>query len=145
MTDVPPLVRRMRATEAAVQRFSGEPFEWGRCDCLRMAAFALREMGHAPPLREAGRYATLIGAHRALKRTGYATLDAWIDTWGLRRITPALALPADIVALPSEIAAMPALGVVLSHGRVLAYAPELGGAAPVTLLETIRPLAAWSV
>ncbi len=145
MTDVPPLVRRMRATEAAVERFSGQPFQWGANDCLRMAAFVLREMGHAAPLRQAGSYATLIGAHRALKRTGFATLDRWIDAWGLRRITPALALPADILALPSEIEAMPALGVVLSHGRVLAYAPELGGAAPVTLLDTVHPLAAWSV
>ncbi len=145
MTDVPPLVRRMRATEAAVERFSGQPFQWGANDCLRMAAFVLREMGHAAPLRQAGSYATLIGAHRALKRTGFATLDRWIDAWGLRRITPALALPADILALPSEIEAMPALGVVLSQGRVLAYAPELGGAAPVTLLDTVHPLAAWSV
>ena len=145
MTDVPPLVRRMRATEAALERFAGKPFVWGERDCLRMVAFALREMGHSPPLREAGRYATLLGAHRALKRTGYATLDAWVDAWGLRRIPAALALPADILALPSEIPAMPALAVVLSHGRVLAYAPELGCAAPVTLLDTVLSLAAWSV
>ena len=145
MTDVPPLVRRMRAAESAVARFSGRSFEWGSSDCLRMTAFVLREMGHAPPLRQAGRYASLIGAHRALKRTGHPTLQAWVDAWGLRRIAPALALPADILALPSEIRAMPALGVVLSHGRVLAYVPEFGHAAPVNLADGVCPIAAWSV
>ena len=134
MTDVPPLVRRMRTTEAAIARFADQPFAWGTVDCLRLTAFVLREMGHAPPLRQAGRYSPLLGAHRALKRTGFA----------LRRITPALALPADILALPSGFEAMPALGVVLSQGRVLAFAPELGCAAPVVLLDSIHPLAAWS-
>ena len=145
MTDLPPLMRRMRAAESAIARFSDKPFAWGEFDCLRLAAFTLREMGHAPPLRQAGQYRTLIGAHRALKRTGFATLHAWIDAWGLQRIRPAMALPADILALPSEIETMPALGVVLPNGRVLAYAPELGCAAPVTLLAHIHPIAAWSV
>ena len=140
----PTLPERAAAAESAIARFSGQPFAWGERDCLRMVAHALRELGHAPPLRAAGKYGTLIGAHRALKRTGYATLQAWVDAWGLRRITPAMALPADILALPSEIDAMPALGLVLSGGRVLAYVPEFGCAAAVTLLPTIHPLAAWS-
>ena len=139
------LPERAAAAESAIARFSGQPFAWGERDCLRMVAHALRELGHAPPLRTAGRYANLLGAHRALKRTGYATLQEWVDAWGLRRITPATALPADVLALPSEIPAMPALGLVLPGGRVLAYAPELGTAAAVQLLPGIHPLAAWSV
>ena len=106
----PTLPERAAAAESAIARFSGQPFAWGERDCLRMVAHALRELGHAPPLRAAGKYATLIGAHRALKRTGHATLQEWVDAWGLRRITPAMALPADILALPSEVEAMPALG-----------------------------------
>ena len=145
MFDATPLARRVPAAESAIAHFSGKPFEWGRYDCLRMVAHALREMGHAPPLRAAGKYATLLGAHRALKRTGFATLQDWVDAWGLRRITPAMAMTGDILALPSEIPTMPALGLVLSAGRVLAYAPEIGSAAPVMLLPTIHPLAAWSV
>ncbi len=146
MTDrrSPTLPERAAAAESAIARFSDQPFAWGEFDCLRMVAHALRQLGHPPPLRQAGNYRTLLGAHRALKRTGYATLQDWVDAWGLKRITPAMALTGDVLALPSEIPAMPALALVLSGGRVLAYAPELGCAAPVQLLASIHPLAAWS-
>ncbi len=141
----PTLPERAAAAESAIARFSGQPFAWGQFDCLRMVSHALRELGHAPPLRMAGKYSTLIGAHRALKRTGFATLHDWVDAWGLKRITPAMALTGDVLALPSQIEAMPALALALQGGRVFVYVPELGTAAAVNLLSTTRPLAAWSV
>ena len=141
----PTLPARIAAAESTIARFAGQPFAWGQRDCLRLVAHALRELGHAPPLREAGEYRTLIGAHRALKRTGYASLDAWVDAWGLLRIPPAAALPGDVLALPSEITTIPALALALSNGRAFGFVPQVGGAAVFTLAAGVRPLAAWSV
>ena len=143
MSDDRSLATRVRVAEATGEKFAGRPFEWGERDCLRMVAFALREFGYAPPLRAAGSYRTLIGAHRALKRTGFATLDAWIDAWGLQRIPPASALPADVLALPSEIPSMPALGLNLSGGYFLCFVPATGAAECVAFANGDQPLAAW--
>ena len=134
---------RVRAAEATIARFSGQTFAWGERDCLRMIAFALRELGHAPPLRDAGRYRTLLGAHRALKRTGHASLDAWVDSWGLLRIPPAAALPGDVLAFESDIPAMPSLALTLSEGRILGCVEQLGRI--VSVKPSRPPLAAWSV
>ena len=140
----PTLPARIAAAESAIARFAGQPFAWGRRDCLRLVAHALRELGHAPPLRDAGDYRTLLGARRALKRTGHATLDAWVDAWGLQRIPPAAALPADVLAFPSEHPSLPALAIVLSNGRVLGYVEQLGVATSVMVNRAIPPIAAWS-
>ena len=140
----PDMAGRVAAAEAAVARFAGQPFAWGRNDCLRIVAFALRELGHAPPLRMAGNYKTLLGAHRALKRTGHATLDGWVDAWGLLRIPPAAALPGDVLAFPSEVPTMPALALALSNGRVLACVAQLSAIACVPVNRSIPPIAAWS-
>lgn len=138
-------IERVAAAEATVARFAGQPFAWGERDCLRLVAFALRELGHAPPLREAGPYRTLLGAHRALKRTGHATLDAWVDAWGLLRIPPAFVQPGDVLALPSDIPAMPALAIALSNARLLGFIPQTGAAGVVSLANGALPLAAWRV
>ena len=138
------LPARVAAAESAIARFAGEEFAWGKADCLRLVAHALRQMGHAPPLRAAGDYRTLLGAHRALKRTGHASLDAWVDAWGLRRIPPAFALPGDVLALPSDVPSMPALALQLSGGRLLGFIPSIGKAGVVSLAGGALPLIAWS-
>ncbi|MHB8283900.1 MAG: DUF6950 family protein [Caulobacteraceae bacterium] len=144
MTDLPPLLRRVQAAESATARFSGQPFKWGENDCLRMTAHALRELGRTPPLREAGAYATLIGAKRALRRTGHPTLHAWIDSWGLQRIPQAFLMPADLLALPSGDDSMPALALQLSGNRLLGFVPEEGGCCVFTLAAGVIPIAVWS-
>jgi hypothetical protein len=143
MSDETPLMRRMRAAESAVARFAGEPFAWGSSDCVRLVAHVMRDLGRSPPLREAGDYKTLLGARRALKRTGQPTLEAWVDSWGLKRIPPAFALPADIVALPGVDGDMPALTVVLSNGRLFGFLEGVGKV--MTLTDPNAPLTAWSV
>ena len=141
----PTLPERVHAAEAAVAQFAGKSFAWGERDCVRLVAHALRELGVAPPLRQAGAYKTALGARRALKRTGHATLDGWVDAWGLQRIAPAFALPCDVLALPSGDPTMPALGLALSGARILAFVPEADGAAVFSLVGGVHPLAAWSV
>ena len=143
--DHPSLIERAKAAESTIAKFAGQGFIWGKSDCLRLVAHTLRQLGHAPPLRDAGVYSSHLGARRALKRTGFATLPEWVDSWGLLRIPPAMVLTGDVVALPSGDAAMPALALALPNGRVLGFVPELGVAASVMLAEGVSPLAAWRV
>ncbi len=142
---MPTLIERAAAAESTIAKFLGQEFEWGRRDCLRMVAHHLRALKHTPPLRDAGPYSSHLGAHRALKRTGHATLTDWVDSWGLIRIPPAMALTGDVLALPSGADAMPSLAIQLSNRRVLAYVPELNVAAATHLVEGVVPLAAWRV
>lgn len=143
MSDTTPLGERVRAAESAVARFNAEPFVWGKADCVRLVAHVLREVGKSPPLRQAGEYKTLLGARRALKRTGHASLEAWVDSWGLRRTPPAFALPGDIIALPGVDGDMPALTVLLSNGRLFGFLEGFGTV--VALTDPAAPVAAWSI
>lgn len=140
-----PLIRRVRAAESTIGRFDRQPLVWGSQDCLRMAAHCLRQLGHAPPLRDAGPYRSPLGARRALKRTGFASLDRWVDSWGLPRIPAAMALPADVLAYETEDAAMPALALQLSNGRIFGFEPGAGVCCVIALNPGVVPLAAWSV
>ena len=139
------LIARAKAAEATVARFDGQPFEWGRNDCLRMVAHALREIGRSPPLREAGEYRFLLGARRALKRRGHASLDKWVDTWGHVRIPSAMVMSCDVVAFSTDDPAMPALAPVLSNGRRFGFMPEVGAACVFQPKVGAQPLAAWSI
>ena len=122
-----PLLIRRSAAQACLDRFAGQAFAWGRSDCARLAAFALRGLGHNPRLARFGTYSTAIGARRALKRAGFDTIEAALDGMGLPRIPPAAALPGDIIALPSaDDEAWPALCVALGGGRVLGFHGEVG-------------------
>lgn len=102
--------------------FAGAPFAWGKHDCVRLAAHALRGLGYKPRLSRAGRYSTALGAMKALKRTGFACIEDALDDLGLARLPWTYALPGDVVALPSG-QEMRALGVVISHAHVLAFSP----------------------
>ena len=139
-----PLIERQRAAESTVAKFKGQAFVWGKTDCVRLVAHTLRQLGYPPPLRDAGAYSSHLGAKRALKRTGFPTLQGWVDAWGLKRIAPAAALTGDIVALPSGDDAMPAMALVLSNGRFFGFMPETG-CATVFALKAAAPLAAWSI
>lgn len=113
----------MEATEKAVAKFHEKPFEWGRRDCVHLAAFVLRELGHPDPLANVGRYTTLLGAKRAMRRAGVKDFADYIDQMGFVRIAPAAALQGDLIGLPGQHG-MLALGVSLGQDRVLAFAPN---------------------
>lgn len=115
-----PLDIRVAATEATDKLFRDTPFVWGKSDCVRMAAHVLKGLGYKPNLSRGGYYKTALGARKALKRTGFASIELALDELGLARLPWAYALPGDIVALPSR-EDWPALGVVMSHQHVLAF------------------------
>lgn len=134
------MVRRQAAAQAAVDRFRGVPFAYGKNDCVRMAVFALRRMGHRPDLGRAGTYCSAKGAVRALNRAGFASLAEAMDGQHLPRIAPAAALPGDLVMIPAEGPFDGALTMAVGNGRVLGYHQDLVGA---DILQPVQYLAAW--
>lgn len=134
------MIRRQQAAQAAVDRFKGQPWELGKTDCVRLAAFVLRKMGHRPRLGKAGSYSTKLGAVRALKRAGYDSLAAALDALGLERIAPAAARVADIVMMPGEGPFDGALTVAVGNGRVLGFNEAVGTA---EILQPMEFVGAW--
>lgn len=134
------MIRRQQAAQATVDRFLDQPYELGKNDCVRLAAFALRKMGRRPQLGKAGSYSSTIGAVRALKRAGFATLAEAMDALGLDRIAPAAALPGDILLVPAEGPFDGALHVAVGNRRTISYHQDAIGA---TILQPIQYLAAW--
>lgn len=121
-----PLVKRTAAAQAVVDRYNGRAFAWGRADCVRLAAYALRKMGRPVSLIKAGDYSSLRGALKALRRAGFDGLEQAVDAQGLFRIPPAMALPGDLIGLPSdedggERGSWVALTVALGNGRVIGF------------------------
>jgi hypothetical protein len=117
---VPELIRRRDAAQATLNAFIGQPLVWGRFDCVRLAAFNLRQLGYKPRLVRGGAYRTPLGARQALKRAGFKSLEAALDDLGLPRVGHARILPGDVVALASG-EDWPSLSVYLGNGRVLAF------------------------
>ena len=115
-----PMPRRVAAVEATIARFEGRPLKYGRDDCTRMVAFALRRLGVRTPLLKAGSYSSALGAAKAMKRMGFDTLDQAVDAIGLPRIAPAMCLPGDIIALPAEQHGV-ALMLAVGNGRAFGY------------------------
>ena len=134
------MIRRQQAAQATVDRFLDQPYELGKNDCVRLAAFALRKMGRRPQLGRAGSYSSTTGAVRALRRAGFATLAEAMDALGLDRIAPAAALPCDILLVPAEGPFDGALHVAVGNGRTISYHQDAIGA---TILQPIQYLAAW--
>lgn len=136
-----PLIPRVAAAQSTLDRFLDKPFVWGKADCVRMIAHNLRALGYKPNLTRGGPYSSEPGARRALKNAGFARLEGALDGIGLPRLTPAAALPGDIVALTSG-EDWPALGVALGNGRVLAFNAHTG-LAGVCEPDAADVIAAW--
>ncbi len=136
------MIQRQQAAQAAVARFKGEPWQLGKNDCVRLAAFVLRKMGHRPQLGKAGTYTTGPAALRALQRAGFNTLSEALDALGLERIAPAAARIADIVMIPGEAPLDGALTIAVGNGRVLGFHEDTGTA---EILQPVEFIAAWRV
>lgn len=64
---------RAEATEATRLRYTGRVFQWGKVDCIKMAHYHARNMGHKPP--KLPRYTSQIGAIRGIKKMGFDSID----------------------------------------------------------------------
>ena len=113
----------MVAAQAFADEWTGWDFEYGTTDCA-CAAVAMRGYAGLPsPINLAGRYKTPIGAVRAIKKLGHSGLVDAIGSF-LTPITPASALPGDVLGYPAEEPFDVALAIKLNGVRALAIHPE---------------------
>ncbi|EGF93751.1 hypothetical protein ABI_21930 [Asticcacaulis biprosthecium C19] len=103
-----------------------------------MAACLVKAMGHKVLLVRFGAYRTVAGALSAIRRGGYASVEAMLDE-RFARIPAASALPGDILALPSELP-FPALAIYVGNGAALHSWQGL-----FTVSRVLTSEAAWRV
>ena len=135
------MVDRVRLTQATVDRFRGREFRFGSVDCVRVAAWHVRQFGYRPQLGKAGAYKTAIGARAALKRAGFDTIADGLDALGLERVAPAAAWVGDIVMGEGDDA-FGALGIMLGNEAMLGFHEHAAGAA---ILRRVHVATAWRV
>src|SRR3546814_2176596 len=97
---LPEPVRRKEATQAALDKFKGLPFDWseGR-HCVRLAHFHLRQMGRKPPTLP--RIRSALAAKKALKERGWASVSDMLDSI-LVRIPPAMMQLGDVATVEGD-------------------------------------------
>jgi hypothetical protein len=99
MAKRPDMIRRHNAVEKTMRRFGGRAFGIGSVDCIKMARFHLKEMGHKLP--STGNYKTVAGAVAQLKKQGVRNVAELLDKF-LERIPPAAMTLGDLAMPPSE-------------------------------------------
>jgi hypothetical protein len=134
------MVRRQRAAQATIDRFSGKALAYGKDDCARMAVFCLKKLGVKVSLLKLGPYKSELGAARVLRGLGFDSLSDAVDGLGLPRIAPAACLPGDIMALPTDDGQI-GLAVAVGNGRVLAFWAGAGGLC--TVIQPLKFAHAW--
>lgn len=125
---------RVARTQATYDHWGDRAFAWGKADCVKMAAWHLRGMGHVVRFAKAGSYSTAIGAKRALRRAGFASLTLALDGHFLPRIPLAMAMEGDIVMGAGD-GPFEALGILLGNGAMLGFHADTGRAGPLRALE----------
>ncbi len=137
-----PMQKRHRAAQGCIDRFSGKPYDpAAHRDCAYMVRHALHLVGRRVGQGKLPHYSTEMAGIKALRKMGHASLIEAVDAFGLVRIPPLAALPADIVALPSDHP-MGALSVAVGNGRLLAY---LDGEKGAVVIEPKEFVCAWRI
>lgn len=117
---IQPTTRRERAATACRLRFQGKSYKPGTRDCPLLALHALRKVGVPVPWAKGLKWKTEGDGLRALKALGFKDLIEAVDSLGLPRIAPAMALAGDLVALPTSHK-LGALAVSMGNGNLLAF------------------------
>jgi hypothetical protein len=134
--------RRVAVAQATLDHFRNKPLRYGTRDCVRMAAFHLRKMGHQVRLPPSGSYASARSALKAMRARGFDNLGEAVDSYGFERIPPAAAISGDLMLVPGDGGFGGALHVVLGNGKTVSFHEDAVGA---TILEPFEFVAAWRV
>ena len=134
-----PMIKRMEAAQACIDRFSGKPYEPGKRDGVQMARHLLHHLGRRVGQGKLPTYTSEKRGIVALRRMGFSTLIEAMDSFNLPRIAPAAALAGDIVAMES-LCPLGDLAIAVGNGRLLGYLDGHEGAVVYTPHQF---LAAW--
>lgn len=126
------IIQRVEAVQTAINQHFEQPLDFKAHDCIRLVNTAIAVMGH-DSITKGHSYSSLAGAKRALRKAGFSNLVEAIDSLGLRRIAPAEALGADILAYEADSFGGFCLGVATGDGHALAYANGVCSQGPVAL------------
>lgn len=131
------LALRAEATRRTMEAFRHRPFDWASgATCLHLARAQMVNMGHSPPpippLRSA------VGALRALRRRGYDSVSALLDSL-LPRVAPARMLVGDLAIIEGD-ERMECI-VVSAGGKMLGWHQD--GEGGMQNLIVTHFLAAW--
>ena len=120
------LIRRKQAISLTQEYFLGKPFTWGKYDCIKLARFHAKNMGHKK-LRQIGKYENYSGAIRELKKTGFESIHDLISNYFFQ-IVPAMSLPGDLALLesPSDCK-MDAIVLCFGQNKFLGFHEEHEG------------------
>lgn len=102
----------------------GEPYEWGRTDCVSLARRALTEILGRDPWEDVGSWTTKTGAVRVAKKT--EPLVALSDT-GAVEVTAGFATSGDVaLGATIEASGLPMMSVLVPRAKALYSTPETG-------------------
>lgn len=138
------MVERASVTQAVLAQYRNRPFSFERrTTCLHLLRAQMVAFGYSPPPIPNVR--TALGAKKALKKAGHASLMQLIDTL-LPRIAPARMLVGDVALLPGESGdgKRSELDTVVIHvggGKVLGWHGVGGGMTAIPVQPLF--LAAW--
>lgn len=145
---IQPLIQRVAAAQAVVDRFDLKPLQFGSHDCICMAAYNLKRLGYSNPMKGSKPYRGSVGAYRALayalERLGApknGTIADLLDAMTFDRIAPSEAIAADFIGFPADGLWQVALGVATGDGRAIAY--DIDGVARVG--DIAPAITAWRV
>lgn len=93
---------RVKAAQAALDRFVDKPLIWGRSDCAILTRHTGRQLGNRIRVLDAAKYRTEVGAAKYLRSLGFNSLSDVLDAQGFMPIPPAMRLPADVVSVAGD-------------------------------------------
>lgn len=135
------LAERAQATASVIDRFRGKPFAWDTSgNCVHLMRAQAAALGVSMPV--VPRFRTPLGAQKALRKTGFKTLEAWMDGH-FPRIAPARMIVGDVGMVPGD-APFNALVVAVGGAKVVGW-HEASDVLEVIRLSKEDYVAAWAV
>jgi len=135
------MAHRAQATGTVIDRFRGKPFAWDTsANCIHLMRAQAVALGVSMPV--VPRFRSHFGARKALLKTGFETLEAWMDA-KFPRIAPARMIVGDVGMVPGE-APFNALVVSVGGSKVVGW-HEASDVLEVIQLSKADYVAAWAV
>lgn len=135
------LEERRVATQKTLDAFRGRIFEWGETNCAHLAHAHLVNCGHAPP--EVPKFDTALGAARALRSLGFASMVELFDSMLERRPSVGFMRLGDIALVEGE-AGLDAALICAGPLKVFGWREDRSELAVIDVnLDALT--AAWSV